>query len=64
LTGICGSGYLGLIVDGAPQFFMPIPEQKFHSVGLQGGKSIGAEEGELTIQFDNFKITRVDPINN
>lgn len=64
LTGICGSGYLGLIVDGAPQFFMPIPEQKFHSVGLRGSKTMGAEEGELTLQFDNFKITRVDPINN
>lgn len=61
LTGICGAGYLALLVDGVPEFFIPIPEQKFHSVGVTGGMSIG-EEGEVTFLFDNFKITSIDPI--
>jgi hypothetical protein len=42
---------------------MSIPEQKFHSVGVEGGMAIG-EEGVVTFLYDNFKITRVDPINN
>ena len=63
LTGICGAGYLALLVDGVPEFFMSIPEQKFHSVGVEGGMAIG-EEGVVTFLYDNFKITRVDPINN
>lgn len=63
LTGICGAGYLALLVDGVPEFFVPIPEQKFHSVGVEGGMAIG-EEGVVTFLYDNFKITRIDPINN
>ncbi len=63
LTGICGAGYLALLVDGVPEFFVPIPEQKFHSVGVEGGMEIG-QEGVVTFLYDNFKITRIDPINN
>ncbi len=63
LTGICGAGYLGLLVDGVPEFFLTIPEQNFHSVGVEGGMAIG-EEGVVTFLYDNFKITRIDPINN
>lgn len=63
LTGICGAGYLALLVDGVPEFFVPIPEQKFHSVGIEGGMAIG-EEGVVTFLYDNFKITRIDPIDN
>lgn len=61
LTGICGAGYLAILVDGVPEFFVPIPEQKFHSVGVTGGMSIG-EEGEVTFLYDNFKITSINPI--
>ena len=61
LTGICGAGYLALLLDGVPEFYIPIPEQKFHSVGVVGGMMLG-QEGEATFLFDNFKITSIDPI--
>jgi hypothetical protein len=61
LTGICGAGYLALLVDGVPEFYIPIPEQKFHSVGLLAGLGY-PQEGEATFLFDNFKITSIDPI--
>lgn len=65
LTGICGGGYLGMLLDGVPQFVLAIPEQQIHSIGLSGGIPYpAAEEGEATIQFDNFKLTRLEPINN
>lgn len=63
LTGICGAGYLAILLDGVPAYFVPIPEQTFHSVGLTAGIGLGFE-GEATFEFDNFKISRVEPINN
>ena len=65
LTGICGGGYLAMLIDDVPQFVMAIAEQQIHSIGLTGGIPYPAtEEGEATIHFDNFKITRLEPINN
>ena len=65
LTGICGGGYLGMLVDDVPLLVMAIPEQQIQSVALRGGiphPAVG--EGEAIIEFDNFKLTGLEPINN
>lgn len=65
LTGICGGGYLAMLVDDVPLLVMAIPEQQIQSVALRGGiphPAVG--EGEAIIEFDNFKLTRLEPINN
>lgn len=63
LTGICGGGYLAMLIDDVPQFVMPIPEQQIHSVGLIGGKPNPAvDEGEAIILIDNFKLTGLETI--
>lgn len=65
LTGICGGGYLALLIDDVPQLVMAISEQQIHSIILRGGLPNPAkEEGEGILHFDNFKLTRLEPINN
>lgn len=65
LTGICGGGYLGMLVDDVPLLVMAIPEQQIQSVALRGGiphPAVG--EGEAIIEFDNFKLTGLESSNN
>ena len=63
LTGICGGGFLAMVMDGVPKFIIQIPDQAFNRVGLLAFMSSNVE-AEMRVQFDNFKITKVEAANN
>lgn len=63
LTGICGGGFLAMLMDGVPQLIIQIPDQVFQKVGPVALMS-SSSEAEIRVQFDNFKISRVEATKN